>query len=438
MVAPPKKSQAVPLSQSGKLYARAKELMPAGVNSPVRAFRSVGGTPIYMESGSGAYVTDVDGKTYLDFCNSWGPLILGHCHEEVKAAINAVVAKGWTFGTPVEEEVKLAELVCSHLPELELIRFVNSGTEAVMSAVRLARAFTGRDQILKFSGCYHGHADYLLIEGGSGLATLGKPSSAGVPVAFAELTSNIPLNAYAKLQRYFEEHGNKLACVLMEGVPANNGLLVQNRDYIHLLRHLCDQYGAMLIFDEVLSGFRVPNDMAYKMYDVKPDLVTLGKVVGGGMPVGAYGGRHEIMRQVAPLGPVYQAGTLSGNPVAMAAGYATLQVYYQQNVPEKIARIGAHLDQRMNALVEPDRLGFVRVGSLFWLYFHRTEAPKAAAEIEEKSAETYAGLHKFMLECGVYLAPSAYEVGFLNAAMSIEDMDRFADTVARAKEQGIL
>lgn len=256
------------MKQSEALFDRAQQLMPGGVNSPVRAFRSVGGTPLYMDRGEGAYVYDVDQKRYLDFCNSWGPLILGHNRAEVNQAIKQVIDRGWTFGTPVREEIELAEMVLSRLPHVDLIRFVNSGTEAVMSAVRLARGYTGRERILKFSGCYHGHADYLLIEGGSGLATLGKPSSAGVPEAFAALTSNVPLNAPAKLQRYFEELGDQTAAVLMEGVPANNGLLVQETDLIHLLRKLCDQYGVVLIFDEVLSGFRVPRHTAHQYYGI--------------------------------------------------------------------------------------------------------------------------------------------------------------------------
>lgn len=426
------------MRESHRLFARAKELMPGGVNSPVRAFRSVGGDPIYMHRGEGAYAFDVDGRRFLDFCNSWGPLVLGHRHPKVQKAIEEVVARGWTFGTPVAEEVDLAELVTSKISHVELIRFVNSGTEAVMSAVRLARGYTGRDRILKFSGCYHGHADYLLIEGGSGLATSGTPSSSGVPHAFAELTCNVPLNAHAKLQRFFEENGNQLACALMEGVPANNGLLIQDKDYIELLRHLCDQYGVVVIFDEVLSGFRVPATTAYQYYGVKPDLVTFGKVIGGGMPVGAYAGRHDIMNRVAPLGPVYQAGTLSGNPVAMAAGAATLRAYFEESVEDHIEATGLHLDQRMAEITANTRVGYTRLGSLFWLYFDRNEAPQAAEDIASISGEMYAKLHRYMLECGVYLAPSAFEVGFLNAAMTTGDMDLFADTLAQALEQGIL
>lgn len=426
------------MSESSSLYARAEKVMPAGVNSPVRAFRSVGGTPLYMARGEGAHMWDVDGRRYLDFCGSWGPLILGHCHPNVRRAIEDVVARGWTFGTPVAEEVSLAETLIANTSHIEKVRFVNSGTEAVMSAVRLARGYTGRDRILKFTGCYHGHADYLLIEGGSGLATFGKPSSAGVPEAFANLTSNVPLNAPAKLQRFFEEQGNQVAAVLIEGIPANNGLLIQDPDFISLLRNLCDQYGVVLIFDEVLSGFRVPNLTAYQYYGVAPDLVTFGKVIGGGMPVGAYGGRSELMDMVAPLGAVYQAGTLSGNPVAMAAGHATLKTLTEEKLGEKIEGLGRELDVRMQDICKDAAFGYIRIGSLFWLYFDRDEPPKSADEISPKSGAAYAKLHGFMLECGVYLAPSAYEVGFLNAAMTVADIDVFADALKQARTRGII
>ncbi|CAM2008018.1 glutamate-1-semialdehyde 2,1-aminomutase [Acanthopleuribacter pedis] len=427
------------MKNSQTLYDQAVKVLPAGVNSPVRAFRSVGGTPIFMEKGEGTYLFDADGNRYLDFCGSWGPLVLGHRHPEVQAAITEVVGRGWTFGTPVKEEVALAQLVADKLDAVEMMRFVNSGTEAVMSAIRLARGTTGRDKILKFRGCYHGHVDYLLVDAGSGLATFGTAASAGVPDAFAELTALAPLDDLEGLQKLFAEIGEQIAAVVIEGVPANNGLLIQSHEYIAGLRRLCDQYGALLIFDEVLAGFRMPEVMAYAHYGVQPDLVCLGKVIGGGMPVGAYGGRAEIMHHIAPLGKVYQAGTLSGNPVAMAAGYATLKAYYEADVPAVIEKLGAYLDPRMEALLaDVADLGFIRLGSLFWFYFKRAQAPRTAEAIAAESGEIYGKLHRLMLDRGIYMAPSSYEVGFLNAAMTTTELDMLLDGIKAAVEEGIV
>lgn len=427
------------MENSQSLYDQAVKVLPAGVNSPVRAFRSVGGTPIFMEKGEGTYLTDVDGNRYLDFCGSWGPLVLGHRPPEVQAAIIEVVERGWTFGTPVKEEVALAQLVVDQLDAVDMMRFVNSGTEAVMSAIRLARGFTGRDRVLKFRGCYHGHVDYLLVDAGSGLATFGTAASAGVPNAFAELTALAPLDDLAGLEQLFTEIGNDLAAVVIEGVPANNGLLIQSHDYMAGVRRLCDQYGVLLISDEVLAGFRMPEVMAYAHYNIKPDLVCLGKVIGGGMPVGAYGGRADIMHHIAPLGKVYQAGTLSGNPVAMAAGYATLKAYYAQDVPATIEKLGSYLETRMNTLLaDVANLGFIRLGSLFWFYFNRAQAPRTAEAIAAESGEVYGKLHRFMLDRGVYMAPSSYEVGFLNAAMTTTEMDMLLDGIKAAVEEGIV
>jgi glutamate-1-semialdehyde 2,1-aminomutase len=426
-------------NQSEALYERAVKLMPAGVNSPVRAFGSVGGTPLYMARGEGPYMFDADGKRYLDFCCSWGPLILGHTHPVVREAIERVVAEGWTFGTPVSQEVDLASLIQEQLPEMEMMRFVNSGTEGVMSAIRLARGFTGRDRVLKFSGCYHGHVDYLLVDAGSGLATFGTASSAGVPQDFAKLTASLPLDDITILEEAFAKLGDELACVVIEGVPANNGLLIQSPAYVKRLRELCDQYGTLLIFDEVLVGFRMPQVMAYKHYGIRPDLVVMGKVIGGGMPVGAYGGRADIMARISPLGDVYQAGTLSGNPVAMAAGHATLNYYFSQDVNAQLETIGSHLDRRMETALEgQETMGCVRLGSLFWLYFHAKEAPRTAEAISKEGAAVYAKLHRFLLDRNVYLAPSSYEVGFLNSAMTPDHIDELADGIAAAKEEGIL
>ncbi len=427
------------MSRSQTLYQQAMEVMPAGVSSPVRAFRSVGGSPLFMRRGEGCEIEDVDGNRYLDFCGSWGPLILGHRHPAVQAAVEEVVGRGWTFGTPVEEEVQLATLVTAKLSAVDMIRFVNSGTEAAMSAIRLARGCTGRDRALKFRGCYHGHVDYLLVEAGSGLATFGAASSAGVPQAFTRLTSVMPLDDLDLLEAFFEERGQELACVAIEGVPANNGLLIQRPEFVHRLRELCDAYGALLLFDEVLSGFRMPEVMAYEHYGVKPDMVALGKVIGGGMPVGAYGASREVMSRVAPLGDVYQAGTLSGNPVAMAAGRATLETYFREDVPGRIETVGRRLDGRMAELTaDMSQFGYVRLGSLFWLYFFAAEPPRAAEAIAPASGEAYGALHRFLLTRGIYLAPSAYEVGFLNAAMSERHMDRLADALTEAKKERLI
>jgi len=427
------------MNKSATLYEEAVRFMPGGVNSPVRAFRSVGGTPIFMARGEGTTLFDVDGQAYLDFCGSWGPLILGHRHPAVQTAIEAVIAAGWTFGTPVPAEVDLARLIVEKLAPVEMLRFVNSGTEAVMSAIRLARGFTGRDKLLKFRGCYHGHVDYLLVDAGSGLATFGTASSAGVPAAFAALTATMPLDDQASLDRLFAEMGDELACVIIEGVPANNGLLVQQRGYMRHLRELCDRHGALLVVDEVLSGFRMPEVLACHHYDIRPDLVTLGKVIGGGMPVGAYGGRAEIMNLVAPLGPVYQAGTLSGNPVAMAAGLATLETYFADNVAGRLEALGTHLDALMaDVLGDLADMGYVRLGSLFWFYFYRDAAPRRADAIDPRGAGIYAALHAFLLRAGIYLAPSAYEVAFLNAAMTPTDLDRLAAALYAAKKEGLL
>ena len=427
------------MTESEKLYRDAETMMPAGVSSPVRAFRSVGGTPLYMDRGEGAYLFDVDGNRYLDFCGSWGPLILGHTHPAVRTAIEKVVSKGWTFGTPVREEVDLARLLTQKLPGLEMVRFVNSGTEAVMSAIRVARGATGRSRILKFGGCYHGHVDYLLVDAGSGLVTFGNASSAGVPEAFAELTAAMPLDDSEALSRCFAEFGSELACVIIEPVPANNGLLLQRKEFLNQLRALCTKHGSLLIFDEVLSGFRMPEVMAYQHYGIQPDLITLGKVIGGGMPVGAYGGSRELMSYVAPLGKVYQAGTLSGNPVAMAAGHAALKYYFENDVPARLEALGRHLDAGMAEIVaKTEILGYQRLGSLFWFFFGTDTPPRRAGDIPAAGSEVYARLHRHMLAAGIYMAPSAYEVGFLNAAMTEANLDGFIEAMAQAAASGVI
>lgn len=335
--------------------------------------------------------------------------------------------------------MELAGLIIEKLKAVEMVRFVNSGTEAVMSAIRLARGFTGRDRVLKFRGCYHGHVDYLLVDAGSGLATFGTASSDGVPEDFVKLTATMDLDDLQGLETLFKEMGHELACVAIESVPANNGLLIQSREYVQKLRSLCDEYGVLLVFDEVLAGFRMPEVMGYEHYGVIPDLVTLGKVIGGGMPVGAYGGRKEIMSKISPLGGVYQAGTLSGNPVAMAAGYATLKTYFQEDVPGQIEKLGAHLDAGVaSVLKDLTNIGFLRLGSLFWFYFNAPEPPRRADAISSQGGAVYKELHRFMLDRGMYMAPSSYEVGFLNTAMTQNDLDRFLDVLDQAKKEKII
>jgi glutamate-1-semialdehyde 2,1-aminomutase len=406
--------------QSRELYRRASELMPAGVNSPVRAFRSVGGDPIFFERGLGCHVLDADGNRYVDYVCSWGPLILGHAYPEVVEAVARTAAAGLSFGAPCRQEVELAELVVSAVPHLEMVRFVSSGTEAVMSAIRLARGATGRDTVVKFSGCYHGHADHLLVSAGSGLATFGTPSSAGVPEDFAVHTVVLPLDDEGALQTLMEERGDEIAAVIIEGVPANSGLLVQRHDFMHLVREQCSSHGALLIFDEVITGFRLGTNGAAAYYGIEPDLATYGKVIGGGMPVGAYGGSRKLMEQLAPLGPVYQAGTLSGNPVAMAAGTVTLRTLLADAgvAYAELEKLGAQLEWGLREALS--RLGVewsvVRVGSILWIALQGGDPPRKHEDIQPESADTYAALHRAMLDRGVMLAPSAYEVMFVSLA----------------------
>jgi glutamate-1-semialdehyde 2,1-aminomutase len=407
------------------------------VNSPVRAFRAVGGTPLFIRRAAGAEIEDADGRRYLDFVGSWGPLILGHAHPEVLEAIIGAAGRGTTYGAPCAGEVELAEAIVAAYPGLEQVRCVSSGTEAVMSALRLARGATGRDVIVKFAGCYHGHADALLVAAGSGLVTFGKPSSAGVPEAFTGLTRVLPLDDEAALLELFAREGASIAAVILEPVPANNGLLLQRPEFLATLRRVTREHGALLIFDEVISGFRVARGGAAELLGLTPDLATFGKIIGGGMPVGAFGGRRELMEQLAPLGGVYQAGTLSGNPVAMAAGLATLRVLERDQVWKRLEELGLQLEQalapRLAELPLPARL--VRLGSLFWLSLQAGEPPRRADRIDAGAAPRYARLFHHLLAQGIALAPSAYEVGFLSAAHTREHVERLAAEVARALAQ---
>ena len=406
--------------RSRELYRRACEVMPAGVNSPVRAFRSVGGDPLFYERGLGCHIIDADGNRLIDYIGSWGPLILGHADPEIVETVATTAAAGLSFGAPCRQEVELAELVTSAVPHLEMVRFVSSGTEAVMSAVRLARGATGRDTVVKFSGCYHGHADHLLVSAGSGLATFGAPSSAGVPESFAAHTAILPLDDEEAFLGLMEDRGSEIAAVIIEGVPANSGLLIQRPEYLRLLREQCTRYGALLILDEVITGFRLGSNGAAGRYGIEPDLATYGKVIGGGMPVGAYGGSRELMEQLAPLGPVYQAGTLSGNPVAMAAGAATLHRLLADGgaAYAELDKLGRQLQTGLQEVLSGLGIEWsvVRAGSILWLALQEGEPPLRFEDIRPKSAETYAALHRALLERGVSLAPSAYEVIFVSLA----------------------
>jgi glutamate-1-semialdehyde 2,1-aminomutase len=424
-------ASATPRPRSAELYRRACRVIPGGVNSPVRAFRAVGGTPIFISRALGAEVFDADGRRYLDFVGSWGPLIAGHAHPAVTAAVAAALARGTTYGAPCEAEVELAERVVSAYPAAEQVRCVSSGTEAVMSAIRVARAFTGRDTIVKFAGCYHGHADHLLVAAGSGLATFGRPSSAGVPEPFTACTRVLPLDEEAALEAVFEREGSRIAAVIIEPVPANHGLLLQRREFLSALRRITARHGSLLIFDEVISGFRLARGGAAELFDIAPDLATFGKVIGGGMPVGAFGGARRIMQRLAPDGDTYQAGTLSGNPVAMAAGLATLELLERESGWQRLEALGAVLERLLRPVLEqaPFPVHLVRLGSLFWMSFHEAGAPRTAAPLSPSETARFAAVFHAMLERGIYLPPSAYEACFLSLAHTDGHLARLAEAL---------
>ncbi|MEZ4387925.1 MAG: glutamate-1-semialdehyde 2,1-aminomutase [Candidatus Krumholzibacteriia bacterium] len=414
---------------SSALYKRACELMPAGVNSPVRAFGAVHGDPLFIERGEGARLWDVDGNEFLDCCGSWGPLILGHGHARVLEAVAGAVKRGLTFGAPCRAEIDLAELVTAAYPGLERVRFVSSGTEAVMSVVRLARGATGRDLIVKFTGCYHGHSDALLVSGGSGLVTFGQSSSAGVTRGTVADTVVLPLDDEQLVRDLFAERGGDVAAVLLEPLPANSGLLCQRPEFLRFLREITCEHGALLVFDEVISGFRLGMGGAAERYGITPDLATFGKIIGGGMPVGAFGGRRELMENLAPLGGVYQAGTLSGNPVAMAAGAAALRVLREDDVHARLETLGQTLESILAPAAADAGCTFVRAGSIFWLAMQPT-APRRVEDVRGAGMARYADLHAAALAHGVYIAPSGWEVGFLNHAMTDADVRRLGEVLA--------
>ena len=408
-------------NKSEKLYDEALKLFPGGVNSPVRAFKSVYGTPLFMQRSKGSHIWDVDGNEYIDFCCSWGPLILGHNSLSVKNAIIEAVEKGTSFGTPTPYGNELASLIVENNRFVEKIRFVNSGTEAVMSAVRLARGYTGKNKIIKFEGCYHGHVDHLLVKAGSGLATFGVSSSAGVPEAFAAETIVLPLNDIAALNLAFEQHKNDIAAIIIEPIPANNGLLLQSESYLKFLRDICSQNDALLIFDEVISGFRVGFEGAAGYYDIQPDIITFRKIIGGGMPVGAFGGRKEIMKRIAPEGDVYQAGTLSANPIAMTAGLAALEQLIAPNFYDSLEAKTNRIVSRLKTFIDDHQLNarIQNIGSIFWILFSKDRI-LTSSQIDSKSMDRFKILHADLLENNIYLGPSGYEVGFVSAAHTDE------------------
>jgi glutamate-1-semialdehyde 2,1-aminomutase len=421
------------MSRNDELFARAQRTIPAGVNSPVRAFRSVGGTPRFFARGQGAYLWDADGKRYIDYVGSWGPAILGHAHPDVVKAVQDTAAHGLSFGAPTEIEIALAETLARRLPSLELVRLVSSGTEATMSALRLARGYTGRTKIVKFEGCYHGHGDSLLVKAGSGALTFGQPSSAGVPPAIANETIVLPYNDLAAVEAAFAKDGPAIACVIVEPVAGNMNLIVPAPGFLEGLRAVCDRHGAVLIFDEVMTGFRVHAQGAQGLYGITPDLTTLGKVIGGGMPVGAFGGRRAIMEKIAPLGPVYQAGTLSGNPVAVAAGLATLAATEAPGFYDRLVVRTRALVEGLTAAAQRAGVAFCAqsVGGMFGLYF-ASRVPESYETVMTCDKERFNRFFHAMLDTGVYLAPSAFEAGFVSAAHSDGDIAATIDAASAA------
>ncbi|QJD28966.1 glutamate-1-semialdehyde 2,1-aminomutase [Methylococcus geothermalis] len=411
---------------STTLFADANRFIPGGVNSPVRAFRGVGGTPVFVERAEGPYLYGADGKAYIDYVGSWGPMVLGHADPDVLQAVHAAVDRGLSFGAPTVAETAMAKMVCALVPSVDRVRMVSSGTEATMSAIRLARGYTGRDKIVKFEGCYHGHSDSLLVKAGSGALTLGVPSSPGVPASLAEHTLTLPYNDAAVVREAFERHGHEIACIIVEPVAGNMNCVPPVPGFLETLRDVCDASGAVLIFDEVMTGFRVALGGAQALYGICPDLTTLGKVIGGGMPVGAFGGRLDIMEQLAPLGPVYQAGTLSGNPVAMAAGLKTLERVSRPKFFDELSEKTRHLAEGLRIRAEQAGvpLSVNWVGGMFGLFFTEQQRVSRFEQVMACDQERFRRFFHGMLEEGVYLAPSAFEAGFVSAAHDYDVLDR--------------
>ncbi|MRT03867.1 glutamate-1-semialdehyde 2,1-aminomutase [Ewingella americana] len=422
------------MSKSESLFSQAQALIPGGVNSPVRAFSGVGGVPLFIERADGAFLFDADGKAYIDYVGSWGPMVLGHNNAEIRNAVIEAAQRGLSFGAPTEMEVKMAELVTDLVPSMDMVRMVNSGTEATMSAIRLARGFTHRDKIIKFEGCYHGHADCLLVKAGSGALTLGQPNSPGVPADFAKHTLTCTYNDLDSVRAVFEQYPDDVACIIVEPVAGNMNCVPPLPEFLPGLRALCDEFGALLIIDEVMTGFRVALGGAQEHYNVMPDLTCLGKIIGGGMPVGAFGGRREVMDALAPTGPVYQAGTLSGNPIAMAAGIACLTQVSQPGVHQALTELTTRLAEGLVDAAQKENIPFVvnHVGGMFGLFFTDAETVTSYQDVMKCNVERFKKFFHLMLEEGVYLAPSAFEAGFMSLAHTQEDIQRTIDAARRS------
>jgi glutamate-1-semialdehyde 2,1-aminomutase len=425
------------MSRSETLFANAQKHIPGGVNSPVRAFKSVGGTPLFFKHAVGAYVTDEDDKRYVDYVGSWGPMILGHSHPDVLDAVRKQLEHGLSYGAPTEMETEMADLVCSIVPSMEMVRMVSSGTEATMSAIRLARGFTGRDSIIKFEGCYHGHSDSLLVKAGSGALTLGVPSSPGVPAAFAKHTLTLPFNDIEAVKTMLADVGQEVACIIVEPVAGNMNCVPPAPGFLQGLREACDEHGVVLIFDEVMTGFRVALGGAQAYYGVTPDLSTFGKIIGGGMPVGCFGGKREIMSHIAPLGPVYQAGTLSGNPLAMAAGLTTLRLISRPGFHDELSAFTTRLLEGLQQRADAAGIPFVttQAGGMFGLYFSDAKEIVTFQDVMTSDANRFKQFFHLMLEGGVYLAPSAFEAGFTSIAHGDAELQLTLDTAEKAFAQ---
>jgi glutamate-1-semialdehyde 2,1-aminomutase len=423
-----------PMTKSAQLYEKAQTTIPGGVNSPVRAFNGVGGSPLFIDRADGALIFDVDGKAYIDYVGSWGPMILGHNHAVIREAVISAAQRGLSFGAPTELEINMAELVSELVPSMEQVRMVSSGTEATMSAIRLARGYTGRDKIIKFEGCYHGHADSLLVKAGSGALTLGQPSSPGVPADFAKYTLTATFNDLDSVTALFDANPEEIACIIVEPVAGNMNCIPPQPGFHEGLRELCDKHGALLIFDEVMTGFRVALGGAQAYYNIKPDLTTLGKVIGGGMPVGAFGGRREVMQHVAPTGPVYQAGTLSGNPVAMSAGYACLNLLKEEGNEKRLASKTHQLAEGFKTLADKHGIPMVvnQVGGMFGFFFTDQASVTCYEDVTRCDVERFKRFFHLMLDFGVYLAPSAFEASFTSLAHGSREIDATLEAADRA------
>ncbi|WED22276.1 glutamate-1-semialdehyde 2,1-aminomutase [Vibrio sp. JC009] len=421
------------MTKSVELYQKAQDKIPGGVNSPVRAFNGVGGSPIFIEKADGPLITDADGKEYIDYVGSWGPMILGHNHPAIRDAVIEAAHRGLSFGAPTEMEISMAELVSELVPSMEQVRMVSSGTEATMSAIRLARGFTGRDKLLKFEGCYHGHADSLLVKAGSGALTLGQPSSPGVPADFAKHTLTATFNDLESVKSLFRANKGEIACIIVEPVAGNMNCIPPVEGFLEGLREICDAEGALLIFDEVMTGFRVAQGCAQAYYNIKPDLTTLGKVIGGGMPVGAFGGRKEVMQYIAPTGPVYQAGTLSGNPIAMAAGFACLNELKKEGNEARLAEITKKLAEGFKAMAAKNNIPLLvsQVGGMFGFFFTDQEKVTSFEEVCKCDVERFKKFFHYMLGEGVYLAPSAFEASFTSLAHTDKDIEKTLEAADR-------